>query len=104
MLSKNAETIPSKKVVCQVAAGNDSTGMSDAAITRHNKKILPFTALRASFHGVEIKKLATINTAQTPTAGNPIQRLVMMAAIKINTMTAIFEKFIFRFFFGSFLM
>lgn len=41
MLSKPAETKPRPSAVCQLAAGNSSTGISEAAVTSASRKIVP---------------------------------------------------------------
>jgi hypothetical protein len=67
MLSNTAETKPRPRVVCQEAAGNFSTGMSDAQVTRASRKTEPLNAsgssLQSGRRSVAVSRIATQTAA-----------------------------------------
>src|SRR5690554_6473037 len=87
ILSKTADTQPRPKAVCHDAAGNVSTGISDAHVTRVNKNSVPFTDAGTTFQSVETKSAETTIAIQTPAAGKSSSTFVTTAPTRISATT-----------------
>ena len=90
MLSKKADTKPRPSAVHSDGAGSSSTGIIDAAATRHTRKTMPCAACGSAFQLALLSSWPSAIAIQTPSAGKLNAMLVeIVPTMIIPTMTSL---------------